>query len=341
MTEQIEFQTRLTALVNQFPNRRIMVVGDVIADQFVYGEIARISREAPVMILKYENTRTLPGGASNAASNVAALDANVVLVGTIGRDQPGRSLMLELRGRGVDTSGLVTIKNHVTPTKVRILAGSVHSTRQQVIRIDRESKGSPTDEHIEKLLSRIRQHADTVEAIIISDYDYGVICPPVIELLRDITKARGIPVAVDSRYRLVDFAGFTTATPNESEVEEAFKNRNVAWPGIEQAGWELTEGLGLKGLLITRGSQGMMLFEHTKETLSIPIVGGSDVVDVTGAGDTVIATYTLALASGASFSDAAHLANHAGGLVVMKRGTATVTRVELVASIDDQSSGSD
>src|SRR5258708_7422658 len=149
MTEQSQFQNRLTALVNQFPNRRVMVVGDIIADQFVYGEIARISREAPVMILKYESTRTLPGGASNAASNVAALGANVVLVGSIGRDQPGRSLMLELRAGGVDTSGLVTLKDHVTPTKVRILAGSVHSTRQQVIRIDREAKLALIDEKIE------------------------------------------------------------------------------------------------------------------------------------------------------------------------------------------------
>ena len=335
MSEQSQFQNRLASLVNQFPSRRIMVVGDVIADQFVYGEIARISREAPVMILKYENTRTLPGGASNAASNVAALGGNVVLVGSIGRDQPGRSLMLELRARGVDTSGLVTIKNHVTPTKVRILAGSVHSTRQQVIRIDREAKLALTDEKIELLLTRIREHAYSCDAIIISDYDYGVICAPVIELLHEIAKVRGIPVAVDSRYRLTDFSGFTTATPNESEVEEVFKNRNVAWPGIERAGWELTEGLGLKALVITRGPEGMVLFEHTKETLSIPIVGGRDVVDVTGAGDTVIATYTLALSSGASFSDAAHLANHAGGLVVMKRGTATISPDELLASVRD------
>src|SRR5205085_4480700 len=140
-----------------------------------------------------------------------------------------------------------------------------------------------TDDKIELLLSRVRQCADSAQAIIVSDYGYGVVCPPVIDLLREIAKFRGIPVAVDSRYRLIDFAGFTTATPNESEVEEVFKNRNVAWPGLERAGWELTEGLGLKSLLITRGPQGMMLFEHTKETVSIPIVGGRDVVDVTGA----------------------------------------------------------
>jgi len=333
MTEQSEFQSRLAALVGQFPNRRVMVVGDVIADQFVYGEIARISREAPVMILKYESTRTLPGGASNAASNVAALGAGVVLVGSIGRDQSGWSLLQELRARNVDTTGVITLKGHVTPTKVRILAGSVHSTRQQVIRIDREAKLDLPGEKIELMLSRIRKHADSCDAIIISDYDYGVICPPVIELLRDIAKTRGIPISVDSRYRLNDFSGFTTATPNESEVEEVFKNRNVAWPGIEKAGLELAGTLGLKALLITRGAEGMILFEPAKETLSIPIVGGRDVVDVTGAGDTVIATYTLALSSGASFSEAAHLANHAGGLVVMKRGTATISADELLASI--------
>ncbi|HZS48720.1 MAG TPA: PfkB family carbohydrate kinase [Blastocatellia bacterium] len=333
MASPDQFQNRLSTLIDQFPNRRIIVVGDVIADQFVYGEIARISREAPVMILKYESTRTIPGGASNAASNVAALGANAYLVGIVGRDQPGRSLMLELRGRGVDTGGLVTVKDHITPTKVRILAGSVHSTRQQVIRIDREAPADLTNDRLELLLSRIREKAEWADAIIISDYGYGVINEQVVGLIREIADRRNIPVAVDSRYRLADLGGFTTATPNESEVEEIFRSRKGEWPGIERAGRELCEGIKLKALLITRGSQGMILFEPGKESQSIPIVGGRDVVDVTGAGDTVIATYTLALASGSSFAEAAHLANHAGGIVVMKRGTATVNREELLSSI--------
>src|SRR5215831_9675195 len=196
MGELTQFQNRLSALIGQFPNRRVMVVGDVIADQFVYGEIARISREAPVMILKYDNTRTLPGGASNAASNVAALGANVVLVGSVGRDQPGRSLMLELRARGVDTSGLISLKNHVTPTKVRILAGSIHSTRQQVIRIDREAPIELDGDHLDLLLSRIKEKSDWAEAIIISDYGYGVINEPVIALLKEIANSRNIPIAI-------------------------------------------------------------------------------------------------------------------------------------------------
>lgn len=333
MTEDSSLQARLAALIEALPDRRLLVIGDLIADQFVSGEIARISREAPVMILKYEDTRTLPGGAGNAASNVAALAAKVTLVGAVGRDRAGRGLLLALRALGVDTSGVVTIKDHVTPVKVRILAGSVHSTRQQVIRIDREAPLEPTEAITEQLLQRIRQHAATADAIIISDYNYGVVNERVIEVLRQIGRERQIPIAVDSRFRLPEFGQFTTATPNESEVEEVLDTRFNSLAEVIAAGQQLREELDLEALLITRGANGMVLFEREQAPVSIPIVGGRDVVDVTGAGDTVIATYSLALASGASFAEAAQLATHAGGLVVMKRGTATISREELLASV--------
>jgi len=333
MAERTPLQERLSTLIRRFPQRKILVIGDLVADQFVYGEIARISREAPVMILRYEDTKTIPGGAANAASNIAALDAGASIVGVAGRDQAGRALMLGLRERGVDTSGIITISKHITPTKVRILAGSGRSTRQQVIRIDRESKLEITAELAAQLISRIYEAASETDAIIISDYNYGVANESVVQAIREIIKIRKIPVLVDSRSQLTSFSGFTTATPNESEVEEIFKSHFIDSLPIEEAGRRLREALSLEALLITRGSNGMVLFERNKEPLPIPVVGNKDAVDVTGVGDTVIATYALALASNGSFADAAHLANHAGGIVVMKRGTATASRQELFSSV--------
>ncbi len=331
-TERTLLQERLISIVKRFPGHRILVVGDAIADQFVYGAISRVSREAPVFILRHEQTETVPGGAANCAMNLVSLGANVSLIGVVGEDAAGRALLERLETAGVDCTGLLTSEKLQTTTKVRILAGQLHSTRQQVIRLDYE--GAPLNsEFHEPLRKRILKEVQTSDAVIISDYNYGVGGQEVARDVRDAATNRGIPALVDSRFRLSEFEGFTSATPNEDEVEQLLGKQLANVTALESAGEEMRERLGYRALLITRGSHGMMLLEDAVAPVHMDAVGAREPVDVTGAGDTVIATYTLALASGASFPDAARLANYAGGLVVMKRGTASVTDEELVESL--------
>ena len=330
MTRTI-LQERLISIVKRFPGLRIVVVGDAIADQFVYGAISRVSREAPVFILRHEQTETVPGGAANCAVNLASLGATVSLIGVAGADAAGRALREKLEQAGVDCDGLLIDKRMQTTTKVRILAGQLHSTRQQVIRIDYE--GTPlTNRELQVQLNESALAATQgADAVVISDYNYGVASAEMADGLRTVALSKKCPVLVDSRFELSRFDGFTSATPNEDEVEQLLKSDN--FKDLESAGERLRENLGYRALLITRGGNGMILLEDGVAPLHIAAVGGSEPVDVTGAGDTVMATYSLALAAGASFSDAAHLANHAGGIVVMKRGTAAITPSELEHSI--------
>jgi D-glycero-beta-D-manno-heptose-7-phosphate kinase len=331
--EQTLLQERLISIVRRFPQRRIMVVGDSVADQFVYGAISRVSREAPVLILAHEQTETVPGGAANCAVNLAALGATVSLISVAGEDEPGRALVEKLKAAGVDCSGFLTSKTAGTTTKVRILAGQLHSTRQQVIRIDYEGEPLNDAELRARLRERLLEQAQSVEAIIISDYNYGVADAEMSTFIRNAAMNRKIPVFADSRFSLPNFTGFTSATPNQDEVEQLLGKQFADDGELELAGERLREQLHYRALLVTRGSQGMMLFEAGVAPLHIEAVGAREPVDVTGAGDTVMATYSLALASDASFPDAARLANHSGGLVVMKRGTASVTQEELEKSV--------
>jgi D-glycero-beta-D-manno-heptose-7-phosphate kinase len=331
--DRTPMQERLVELVRRFPKRKVLVIGDVVADEFVYGEIARVSREAPVMILRYETTETVPGGAGNAASNVAALGGSVSLVGLVGRDRPGRATKLELRKRGVDTKGLVSAGGHTTPTKTRILAGLAHSIRQQVIRVDNEPPPVAADALSERLVEHVREGAAWADVVIVSDYNYGTASPAVVEALRTVVEDRNVPVLVDSRFGLTRFEGFQSATPTEVELEAIAAVPLVTDAGVVDAARRVAEQLRFEALLVTRGSRGMVLVERGREPVAISVVGSTEAIDVTGAGDTVIATYALGLAAGATYEEAAHLANYAGGLVVMKRGTATVTREELLASI--------
>jgi D-glycero-beta-D-manno-heptose-7-phosphate kinase len=326
-------QERLLGVVERFPQRKILVVGDSIADQFIHGAISRVSREAPVFILRHELTETVPGGAANCALNFASLGAHVSLVSITGNDEAGRLLVEKLNAAGVDCSGLITSKAIQTTTKVRILAGQLHSTRQQVIRIDYEGEPLSDPEVRARLRESAREHSQTSDALIISDYNYGVADVDMATFARNAATARKIPVLADSRFQLSNFAGFTSATPNEDEVEHLLGKEFAEVDELEAAGEELRSRLGYHALLVTRGSHGMMLLEAGSAPLHLDAVGAHEPVDVTGAGDTVMAAYTLALASGSSFTDAARLANYAGGLVVMKRGTASVTREELRNSI--------
>jgi rfaE bifunctional protein kinase chain/domain len=320
--------SRLAQIVESFSRTRIVVIGDAIADQFIYGEISRVSREAPVFILRHEHTETTPGGAANCAANLAALGARVDLISTLGGDEPGKILYTKLRELGVGCDGVSVTSERRTPTKVRVLAGQTHSTRQQVIRIDYDDSPDLSAKLQEILNADIIKALTGADGVIISDYNYGVADPKIIDLVRK-TAGPEMPVLVDSRFRLSSFSDFTSATPNEDEVEQLLDLKHPNPPALEEAAEGLRQRLGYQALLMTRGGHGMTLFEAGAAPLHIDAVGSRQPLDVTGAGDTVIATYTLALASGASFGDAARLANFAGGLVVMKPGTATITSAEL------------
>jgi len=323
---------RFAEIVNKFSQKRLLVIGDTIADRFVYGEISRVSREAPVFILRHEHTETTPGGAANCAANLAALGAKVALVSVIGKDEPGKLLLDKLRTAGIDCRGLVSAER-TTTTKMRVLAGQTHSTRQQVIRIDYDSEPALTTDEREELEHGLREEIAKADAVIISDYNYGVVDLQTAAMARDAADQRRIPVFIDSRFRLSEFPRFTSATPNEDEIAQLSDQPLTNDLELESLGAKLREQLVYRSLLVTRGSRGMVLFEADAKPLHIEAVGSRQPVDVTGAGDTVIATYALAIASGATFAAAAQLANFAGGIVVMKRGTATVSAAELSLAI--------
>jgi rfaE bifunctional protein kinase chain/domain len=321
--------SRLLTLVELVGGRRVAVAGDIIADEFIYGEIARVSREAPVLILNYDSTEVVPGGAGNAAGNVAALGGQAKLGGVVGRDETGRRLLSTLRGRRVDVDGIVRPQTYRTPTKTRILAGGIHSAKQQVVRIDRASCALADPRTRAAFESRVLRAVRGCDALLISDYGSGLVMPSLVARARKVLRAHA-PIVVDSRYNLLHFRGMTACTPNESEVEQALGIRIGDDPHmLERAGRAVLRRTRAAAALVTRGSRGMALFEPGQPTVHIPIVGSDQISDVTGAGDTVIATVTLALSAGATFEESARLANYAGGLVVMKRGTATVSASEL------------
>ncbi len=319
------------ALIDALPGRRVAVVGDAIADEFVYGRVARVSREAPVLILEYDSTEVVPGGAGNAANNVAAMGGSALLAAVIGRDEAGRRMLKSLHKR-VNPRTVVRSARRGTTIKTRILAGGIHSAKQQVVRIDRLGGGSVDKTSRAAFFRGAVSAALRSDAVLVSDYGGGLVSPAVVSRMRaELKRAEHpIPILVDSRYRLLNYTGLTACTPNESEVEQALGIRiNDDARVLERAGRDVLERTKMQAVLITRGSRGMALFVSDAPTVHIPIFGSDEIADVTGAGDTVVATMTLALAAGATFELAARLANYAGGLVVMKRGTATVSAAEL------------
>lgn len=335
---EAERKARLLALIDRFCGRRVAVVGDVIADEFIYGRVSRISREAPVLILKYDATEIVAGGAGNAANNVAALGGRAALVGVIGADTEGRRLWSSFH-RGVDKTCVLRARAYQTPVKTRILAGGVHSAKQQVVRIDREAGWPLHDVLCREVRSRLLAALAECDAVVFSDYGSGLVSPELASGARRVLASRGrrrpVPLLVDSRYRLLAYQGLTACTPNESEVEQVLRTRIDDDPGVlERAGRTLLRRTKMGAVLITRGSRGMALFQPGQPTIHVPIFGSDEIADVTGAGDTVMATMALALAAGASFYEAARLANYAGGLVVMKRGTATVSSHELSSAVE-------
>jgi rfaE bifunctional protein kinase chain/domain len=330
-------QQRLRRIVESFAKVSVLVIADLIADEFIAGEIARVSREAPVLILRHRDRTLVPGGGANAIMNLAALGVTALPVGMVGDDEAGRALVQIFRKNKISVSGISRLKGHVTTTKTRVLAYQAHSSRQQVVRIDRECEAlKDTHPTLVELVASAREYAPAADAVLLSDYGYGAVSPRLFNFVRAKEILGETPVTLDSRYRMMEYEGITAATPNEGEVEEALRvkigdNREK----LVEAGSNLVHQMKLDSLVITLGGDGMMAFEKKKAPLQIPIYGSNQVVDVTGAGDTVIAAYTAALAAGADPIDAAKLANYAGGIVVMKRGTATVSRAELLAALAD------
>jgi D-glycero-beta-D-manno-heptose-7-phosphate kinase len=325
----------LADCVERFPTKTVVLLGDFVADEFRLGEISRVSREAPVLILRQRETRLVPGGGANAANNLAALGARVVPITVVGDDLAGEALVSYFGEKKVNTSGFVRAKGWTTPTKTRFLAGWAHTVAQQVLRVDSEPHSPPGESARKKLTERLKACIRSADALAVSDYGFGVATP---ELVRLATlKRRGkLQITLDARHNLTAYAkcGITFATPNEAELE-ALHHTSIGKNAdeLKRCGCATLAAMKLEALLVTRGRDGMALFEPGDRFRQIPVHGSDQAVDVTGAGDTVLAAYTLATACGASPIEAAHIANIAGGLVVMKRGTATVSRAELLEAI--------
>jgi rfaE bifunctional protein kinase chain/domain len=336
MNKQPRDAERWKKIVRSFHELSVTVLADLVADEFVFGEIARVSREAPVLILKHRERTVVPGGGGNAIMNLASLGVNVLPVGVVGDDEAGCLLIEHFKQNKISTSGIQRLKGHTTTTKTRILAGMSHTSRQQVVRVDREPE--PLDELHPVLLNLVnaaREYAQASDALLISDYGYGAATPRLLAFIKSNGCLQNKPITLDSRYRILEYEGATAATPNEPEVEEALHIKiGHNDEALFRAGERLRKELALESLVVTRGRDGMVAFEKDAEPVTIPIYGSDQVVDVTGAGDTVIATFTAALAAGADTPTAARLANLAGGIVVMKRGTATVSAKELAAAVD-------
>lgn len=331
----------LRECVEQFNTKTIVLLGDFVADEFQYGEISRVSREAPVLILKHCETQIVPGGGANAANNFASLGARVLPVTAVGDDAAGDALIAHFRRQRVNVSGIFRVKGWTTPTKRRFLAGWTHTVGQQVLRVDYEPKSPLPDAIQEKIHQRLSANLRAAHVLAISDYGFGVATPELVQ--QASAKRKGsLLVTLDARYRLHSYmkAGITSATPNEAELE-AEHHTSIGQDAREltRAGRATLSEMKLQSLLVTRGRHGASLFEPGDRVTPIPVHGSDQAVDVTGAGDTVLAAYTLALACAASPLEAAHIANIAGGLVVMKRGTATISRQELLEAIRGEASG--
>lgn len=331
--EQVN-KERLLGYVDRFEGLRVGVWGDLILDEHLYGTTRRVSREAPVLILGFKGQEYSLGGAGNAVQNLKALGAYPVPVGVVGRDAEGRKILSLLRSKGITTEHIIPEKSYRTPLKTRIMAGEDNTRKQQILRIDREGRVPDAP----ALSARVRKAVGSVirecAALLVSDYSYDTVKKDIYTASLPAATAARVPIAVDSRFRLMDFAGATVATPNESEVEAAIRvttGGNAA--ALNEASMKILRRLRSPALLVTRGSRGMVLFEKGKPPFPILVRGTTDIVDVTGAGDTVISVFTLAMAAGASFREAAELANFAGGVVVMKKGAATLSPRELRQAI--------
>jgi len=327
---------RLLAILDQFSSKRVMVLGDLIADEYLFTHCSRISREAPVLILRYESSEVSLGGGANATHNVRTLGAEVWPVGVVGKDEVGECVLDLMRKKGISTDLIHVAKGCYTTTKTRVLAGSQHTTKQQVVRIDREPTGHCAAEVEEFVIRSLQENIDRVDALLVSDYGLGICTPKVREKINQLASLTSKIITVDSRYETLSYRGVTALTPNEPEIEAALQLMLNNDDDVKTCGQLALQKTGCQSILITRGKKGMFLLERAAEPCFIPIYGKDEVADVTGAGDTVISTFTLALTCGATKHEAARLANYAGGIVVMKSGTAPIHWNELREAVEGE-----
>jgi len=324
---------RLKDIISHLKNLKIAVLGDIVADIYVYGKPVRLSREAPVLVVRHDGERILPGSAGNTIHNLCQLGARVFPVGILGDDEAGRSLLTQFSAMNVEMDGLISLKERNTITKTRIMAGDDHTSKQQVIRIDRDVR-EPLPESAEaRMADYLDAIGDEVDAFVVSDYGYDLLTRGLLDRLKTLATRR--TVVVDSRYRLRLFSGVTAITPNESEAEAASQTSIGTGQNAIDVGQRLRDELDLRAVLITRGNRGMVLVDDSGNSSDIPICGSDEITDVTGAGDTVAAVFTASLAAGASFYEAARLSNYAGAVVVMKRGSATASPEEIIRLIEE------
>lgn len=331
-TRRMSDRRTLLEILDGMPTAKVVLYGDMVLDRFVLGTPKRISREAPVIILRYEGQRDIPGGGANALANLAALDVQVAPVAAVGDDEPGRALRKQLDSSGIDTSRLLTVPELTTPMKVRILGGGASSLKHQMARYDVEGRLGDSGPWVGRLQESLREAATGAGAVAISDYGYGTVTTAAIAGLKEL-RPRPAWLCLDSRYRLPDLDGIDAATPNLQELEAIAGRRLFRDHEVVEAAEALRVRLQARFVLATRGNRGMTLVEEGAPPLHVAVYGGDEVADVTGAGDTVLAVLTAALAAGASPRDAAVLANLAGGIVVMKLGTATLSREELRSAV--------
>jgi rfaE bifunctional protein kinase chain/domain len=325
----------LLTLVRHFAGKRVLVVGDMVADEYIAGTPERISREAPVLVLTHTGQFTVPGGATNPGVNCRSLGAEVFLAGVIGADDAGNRLRKELVAQAIHMEGLITEPGRPTSTKTRILAGGTQLKQQQIVRVDRIDQSELSDQCVHQIIGYLRATIPQVDGLIISDYENGVINQAIIDAALPLALQHGKTVTVDSHGDLARFQHATALTPNQPEAEASLGLRITDRASLERAGQRLLDETHARGVLITRGSEGMSLFERDHLPLHIP-AWNLEVFDPTGAGDTVAATFTLALLAGAPMDEAAELANIAAGLVVGRLGCATNTPDELMRAIESR-----
>lgn len=320
---------KLLQLITEMQNKKIMLIGDMIADVYLEGQISRISREAPVLILEHAAENVVPGGAANAVHNTATLGGKVYAVGIVGNDFPGQELTRILGSKGVVTTGFIPDESRPTITKTRVMAGGQATVRQQIVRIDRESKAVLSPEIERKMIDYIQQNIPQMDAVVLSDYGGATVTQAVVEATIHACHLHRKPSIVDSRYKVMTYKGITLVKQNESEAAAAVGLKALDDQSLLDAGNSILSDLQAEAVLITQGPDGMTLFEKSGKVTHISVTNVSEVYDVTGAGDTVVAAMILAVAAGAAYEEAACLANFAAGIVVRKPGTATATPKEL------------
>ena len=316
-------------LINKLKNINILIIGDMVADVYLKGNISRVSREAPVLVLEHAGEKVVPGGAANVVHNVATLGGQAFAVGLIGNDKAGSGLRAILNDKNVDTTGLIVEENRPTITKTRIIAGGSATVSQQIVRIDQEMKSPILSQTEESFINILKQVIDKIDAVVLSDYGSGMLSDKIRNFIIESCQEKNIKTIVDSRYDILKFEGVSFVKQNEAEAAKAVGFELTNEDAVVTAGKILLEKLQAEGIIISRGEQGMSLIQDNGEIHHIPVVDKSEVFDVSGAGDTAVAAFILAIASGAKPVEATKIANFAAGIAVRKLGTATVSNEEL------------